>query len=106
MISLEKYKIKKQPKPYSKCLNDLTTINAFDSECYRKTILNNIEYKYSLCADMCLQKFLGDNCDFQLTDKKHCYVEKRNFTFQLNINDTNCFITYFQEFKDIYFWLS
>ena len=55
-IDIRKITIKKQQKPYSECTSDLTTVNAYPSECYKRTFLPNKIYHYNDCTKTCLQK--------------------------------------------------
>ena len=59
-LTLEKYTIKIQPKPYSNCVDNLVTEDTYPSECYRKTLhqANRQErlYHYADCSWMCFQK--------------------------------------------------
>ena len=64
-IILTKYSISKQPKPYSECLNDLDSIGSYDSEFYRRYFSPNRTYRYTECAFVCLQKYIGEKCGCQ-----------------------------------------
>ena len=66
-ISLNKYSIVKQPKPYSQCIDDLTNIDSYDSALFRKFFSLNQTYHYSNCELLCFQKYLKNNCQCQTT---------------------------------------
>jgi hypothetical protein len=62
-IIVSKLVITKQPKPYSECVKDLTQIDSYPSETYKKTfIFNNKTYTREDCMNMCFQIFLIKNC--------------------------------------------
>jgi hypothetical protein len=49
-IALRKYSVSKQPYPYSECWQDLTKIDSYSSDCYKKTFeLNGNSYSYEKC---------------------------------------------------------
>ena len=100
-ISINKYKIVRQPQPYSNCISDLTSLNSYESECYKKTYIIYRKYQFSKCANLCLQKFFGDMCNFQLVlFGPIYYTEKRNITeLKANSNETICFLNYLIMFK-------
>ena len=90
-IILKAFTIKKQPKPYSECTEDLTSINSYDSECYRELYLPNRKYFYADCNDMCLQKYLGDVCACQTALFSFSYYKNMRIcsTPELNTNKPN-----------------
>ena len=86
-VIINKYTISRQPKPYSNCIDDLTRVESYDSECYRRTIngYKNVSYKYSFCSNMCLQKFIGDSCNIQIEELGPVYY--KNKTLVENMSD-------------------
>ena len=69
-FTLKRTTITKQPKPYSKCTYDLTELNSYPSETYKKTFsaYTTRSYHYKDCTNMCKQKNLGDKCGFQIKE--------------------------------------
>jgi hypothetical protein len=65
-IILNKYTIIRTPYPYSNCVEDLTKINSYKSECYKKTFALNRTYRFIDCANLCFQKYVGDKCKCQV----------------------------------------
>jgi hypothetical protein len=66
-IELGKLTIIKQEKPYSDCLNELNTIDSYDSELFKRTLKSfKQRYHYSNCLSLCKQKNLGEKCNFQV----------------------------------------
>lgn len=58
--------VRKKPKPYSKCTEDLISIDSYNSESYKKTIGGlNISYYFVSCIYICLQKHIGQKCGCQ-----------------------------------------
>ena len=94
--AISKYLIVKKPKPYSNCIDDLTSIDSYPSECFKKAFLaNHREYYFSYCRFMCIQRLLGDNC--------HCqYPFYNNFYYYENMsqchNTDNCMFQQLQSF--------
>ena len=104
-IILKAFTIKKQPKPYSECTEDLTSINSYDSECYRELYLPNRKYFYSDCNDMCFQKYLGELCACQTALFSFSYYKNMRFcsgpelnTNKINPNDSICVNKAFREY--------
>ena len=95
-LKLQKYTITKQPYPYSSCLNGLTSIDSYNSECYRKTLLssNNTSYHYNLCINMCRQKYLAENCQFQVTFLGPAFFDDIFFTSIWSLKDFKCLFKY------------
>ena len=85
-IKLNRYTKIKQPKPYSNCLKGLTSPDSYNSECYKKTIQKSQSgnYHYTDCKNMCLQKLLGDRCNFQVNIVGKNYYDN---TRSISLND-------------------
>jgi hypothetical protein len=100
-LSINKYKIIRQPQPYSNCISDLASLDSYESECYKRTLINEKNYQFSKCAILCLQKFIGDKCNFQIVQfGPSYYIGKRNITeLKENSNETICFLNNFIIFK-------
>ena len=62
-LTLEKYTIRRQPRPYGDCVDNLVTEDAYPSECYKKTIKQALRqerlYYHADCMYMCFQKVKG-----------------------------------------------
>ena len=88
-IKLSKFRTIKQPKPYSQCLQDLNSLDSYDSEFYRKTIEknSNLSYKYTNCRNMCLQKFLGNTCKFQTNMFGPSYYDNMSIVAPLDFSN-------------------
>ena len=67
-ISIERINIIKKPQPYSNCVENLESIDSYNSLTYKKLINQNQNqtYKYINCYLFCIQKHLGDICNCQL----------------------------------------
>ena len=65
-IILNKFTIILKAYPYSNCVEDLTTINSYKSICYKKTLATNKTYRFIDCANLCFQKYVGDECNCQI----------------------------------------
>ncbi len=60
---MSKLSVKKQPYPFSECIHDLTKMDSYPSECYKKTLrFNNNQYSRILCQTMCYQINLISAC--------------------------------------------
>ena len=102
-VSINKNKLIRKSIPYSNCIDELTNVDSYSSECYKKTFSNEKMYKFSDCANMCLQKFIGDKCDFQLIQLgKSYYKEKRILSILKSMNQTDlqCGISCLTKFKN------
>ena len=101
-IVLSKYKVIKQPKPYSNCVGDLINVNSYDSVTYKKTFLYNKNYKFSYCSDMCMQKLIGDNCSIQATFIGGFYYENKKNVTEDNVkeDESACIVDAIIEFKN------
>jgi hypothetical protein len=95
-VILDRYTTTKIPRPYSDCTKDLTTIDAYDSELYKKIIKLNRTYTQINCRYMCYQKFLGEKCACQLISYKYY----SNMTTCLRFNITNCQIESMHQFLE------
>ena len=93
-IAIKKVIINKKPRPFSACIDDLTSSSSYDSECYRKSFQSNQTYHFEDCVYMCLQKNLGDLCQCQVyltgslyyRDLRQCFNEPSKIR-----NDSGCF---------------
>lgn len=48
--------------PYSDCVQEVTSPNAYDSEMFRQTIEYFTYYQRRTCLDLCFQKYITDKC--------------------------------------------
>ena len=66
-IIIDKYNIQNEPKPYTNCIGDLTSIDSYQSESYKKTYRfgSNKTYHYTDCLQICFQKLLAEKCKCQ-----------------------------------------
>ncbi len=104
-IILDKYSIKKQPKPYSDCIADLTSINSYSSTCYKRVFSPNRIYHFTDCSYMCFQKFLGDNCGCQTTYLNYFYysnmrVCSKEESTKEYIKDSDCLMNQWIKYSD------
>jgi hypothetical protein len=67
-FGLSKTKTIQAPKPYSNCIEGLTSTSSYNSLVYQKTVKSypDSSYKYSNCVRMCQQKLVGEKCGFQI----------------------------------------
>ena len=101
-ISLDRFVMKRQPKPYSECISDLSKIDSYDSECYRKSYDPTRSYHYEDCRNLCFQKLLATECKCQHLVYRFSYDnELRSCFLDMNIiyNDTVCFYSSFLKFS-------
>ena len=103
-VSLTREIVRLYPRPYSQCVANLTSLNSYESECYRKTIQilsNNYQYHFSDCSNLCLQKHLGEMCGCQsfLTS---FYFENMSLCNDLNRTVYECEINSLKSFTDEY----
>jgi hypothetical protein len=98
-LSLNKNTVKKKPKPYSDCTEDLNDINSYDSEFYRKLFSQKMKYNYLECSFLCFQKELAKECGCQTSiydlyfykDMRICSLPNDNMTMRDMENDNKCF---------------
>jgi hypothetical protein len=50
-------------KPFSDCINNLNSIDSYDSDLYRKTFISNPIYLEDDCKLLCFNKILHDTCN-------------------------------------------
>ncbi|RMZ96488.1 acid-sensing ion channel 1 isoform X2 [Brachionus plicatilis] len=64
-LAIEKIVSKSMPRPYSDCVEDLDTIDSFDSEYYRKVLRSNLTYRQAECFDafIAAESFKKCKCD-------------------------------------------
>ena len=76
-ISLTKNSWRKEPKPYSDCIGDLTSIDSYPSKTYKQSFSPNKTYSYFECWKKCQGNFFISfcNCSIQENVKSHraCY---------------------------------
>ena len=105
-IILSSFTVKRQPKPYSECTNDLTSIDSYHSDTFKQTIrlLNkNSQYHYNNCFLTCYQKYLAQNCQCQTTSyglfyndsMKRCVIGEND---TIDHDDDNCDTQFWKEF--------
>ena len=104
-ISLEKITIIKKSRPYSNCVDNLNSIDSYDSLTYKKLISQNQNqsYNYINCYITCLQKLLGDICECQLKFLDSIYYDKMRLCFSipsLRDEDNICFQTSLKVFSN------
>ena len=102
LIVLDKYSTKKQPKPYSDCISDLTTNDSYSSTCYKRVFSPDRTYRFTDCSFMCFQKFLGDTCGCQTSYLNYFYYTDMRICSkqQKNLDDFNCLLTQWIKFSD------
>ena len=93
-IAIGLNKIIKIPKPYSNCQADLLTVDSYQSDFYKKSIIGNNNYHFMSCISVCLQKYIGDNCGCQLpANNVDYYTHMRKCGKRINnvipVNDSN-----------------
>jgi hypothetical protein len=98
-ITPEKLTIKKKQQPYSNCIDNLDTIDSYDSLTYKKLFAYNRNQKYhsSNCYSMCIQKYLGDVCSCQTRyldlvyydEMKICYLNESLIDQEIECINTN-----------------
>ena len=103
-ISLNRQITRKYPQPYSSCLANLTSPNSYNSECYRRTfraISENDQYHFSDCANLCLQKHIGEQCNCQ-SYLFAFYFANMSMCNNLNLTVYMCQINGLNSFSDEY----
>ena len=90
-IEMKKHSIEKVPKPYSECTGDLTTIDAYKSECYKRTFSRDKPYHYNDCSKTCFNKYSAEVCGCQRPYYRKYYDNVRNCDGVVNyIEDYQC----------------
>ncbi len=96
-IILNKNSWRKVPKPYSDCIDDLSSIDSYHSKTYKETISNNKMYSYFQCCKKCLTNFIKSycNCSIQEVVKNYrsCYSDMDYFK-----QDSDCTYIAFKKF--------
>jgi hypothetical protein len=64
-IALSKYTLIQVPFPYSDCINNLNSLDSYNSILYKKVFSYNNAYDYYNCKLLCFQKYLGSICKCQ-----------------------------------------
>ena len=108
-IALDKSVAKKRPKPYSECTKDLTDIDSYDSEFYKKSFLQRKSYLQDACEYLCIQKYVGNKCGCQSSmgeyrfyeNMRTCDVPYSNLTLQDAFNEYNCEISAIFQYANI-----
>jgi hypothetical protein len=106
VIALSKYRIKRKPKPFSDCTEDLTKIESYPSDFYKKIFSPNKTYHYKDCFAICIQKKLGIECKCQSSKDEYlyfpnmrlCAIPDANLTKIDLVNDDICAIKTFSKF--------
>ena len=77
-IDLEKLTLIKKSKPYSDCLDDLSSIDSYGSLIYKKLfqLSKNEKYQLMSCYSVCIQKYVGDWCGCQSNYLFYIYYDK------------------------------
>ena len=52
----------KLPKPFNDCYEDLTSLDSYDSDLYRRMIMANTTYRQVDCFRLCYQKQMVEKC--------------------------------------------
>ena len=85
-------------EPYSSCKTDLTKENDFDSLLFNYIIRSNYSYQQKDCFDLCLSKYIMDNCNTTIklsyswlfsknSTFQQCFKQKHDQFFEMNVND-------------------
>ncbi|RNA36501.1 acid-sensing ion channel 2 isoform X1 [Brachionus plicatilis] len=61
-LAIERIKTKLMPQPYSECIQNLDSIDSFDSEYYRKVFRSNLLYRQSDCFEAFQLSEIYKNC--------------------------------------------
>lgn len=61
-IVLNQISINRRSYPFSECILDTETLDAFDSELFRTTIQVNQRYSQKYCLTLCYQKYIISKC--------------------------------------------
>ena len=106
-IMINKFRIKKQPKPYSQCTENLKNADSYGSIYYKKAMnINERNYHYQDCIYICFQKYLGDLCGCQssyfnevfYSEMRLCSISLSNMTN--NVDDYKCYQKAWSKFSD------
>lgn len=93
-IVIGRTKIKQMPKPYSNCIEDLNTIDSFDSEYYRKVFRSNLTYSQTECFYAFIQSEIFKKCNcFDST--VNIIAENQNYCE--TVDEILCSFTYYRE---------
>ncbi|RNA35822.1 acid-sensing ion channel 2 [Brachionus plicatilis] len=84
-LAMERIKNEQMSKPYSECLDNLDSIDSFDSEYYKQVIKSNLTYRQSDC----IQAYF----DSEIYKKCNCVLATNNFDIE-NINYCDSFEYY------------
>lgn len=76
-IGINQVFINKLPKPFGNCIENVESLNGFNSDFYRLTVQNMNKYEQKYCLQFCYQSYLISKCN--------CY----DVTFP-NLNATPC----------------
>ena len=88
-ISIQQNVLIKQPKPYSYCTADISSINSYDSEIFKIAFSKlNKTYFYYDCIFLCLQKYFAQQCGCQYF-LFTIYYDYGLRTCAVNISNTN-----------------
>jgi hypothetical protein len=95
-IILSKHSWRKEPKPYSDCTGDLTSIDSYSSQTYKDSFSINKSYTYFDCFKLCQENYMKQKCNCTLLAQKNlrtCYIDDKYFFL-----DFNCTKMAFDEF--------
>ncbi len=101
-IILNNLVIKKQPKPYNQCVNDLSKNSSYDSHFYRNSFDPERNYHYSDCRNLCLQKLFASECQCQHSLFRFVYDSQLRGCFldlKRSNNDLICIYNSFLKFS-------
>ncbi len=108
-LAVDKNMVKRKAKPYSDCTENLIDIDSYNSEFYRKVLIQNKKYDFNDCSYLCFQKYLGQECGCQAsiygklvfyTDMRICSLPDDNMTLIDMQNDNICFSTNVAKFAN------
>ena len=100
-VAVSREFINKLPKPFNECYNDLTKINSYDSDLYRKIIRSNQTYRQSECLRACLQSWIVQNCGCYDLNMPLVAKTRACYTFQdLKCTQVRYFEFYGGDLKD------
>ncbi|RMZ95640.1 amiloride-sensitive sodium channel subunit alpha-like isoform X2 [Brachionus plicatilis] len=92
-LVLQRIKRKQMPQPYSSCIENLDTIDSFDSEYYRKVFRSNLTYRQEDCFFAFIQSEIYKNCK---CDEIGSNIIPENNNPCDNFEEQNCVLAEFQ----------
>jgi hypothetical protein len=83
--------VDKLPVPYNDCYDELTTMDAYDSDLYRAIINASLTYQQSTCFSVCYQKYLIETCDCYDQNFLSLYNARPCLTLEDLVCDSNAY---------------